>query len=263
VPVRLGAVPRPLRRFAAGARPEDAVRVAAELVAGGRRVALEPVPGRGDEAAAGFDALAARIRAAGLAASCELTVPVDRLGVPAARRLAQTVGFGVVLAGPADDVDAVAAELPGVGIVVPAGESAAEARCRHLAAGHVRLVSGRGADADLSFVRCLNVLMAADGRPAVATADLRLIAIAGERAAWNGRTPESWEHVMPFGVRTAEQHRMVAAGLSVRVAVPSGRGAAAAVTRSLVGRPRASVRTRAKSGAPTGTRSTSASEESA
>ena len=86
------------------------------------------------------------------------------------------------------------------------------------------------------FVRCLNVLMAAAGRPAVATADLRLIAIAGERAAWNGRSPDSWEYVMPYGVRTAEQRRLAAAGLAVRVTVPSGRGAVPATARTLVGR---------------------------
>ena len=70
--------------------------------------------------------------------------------------------------------------------------------------------------------------MAGDGHPEIAAADRRLIAIAGERAAWNGRTPDSWEHVMPYGVRTDEQHRLVAGGYTVRVAVPSGGGAAAA-----------------------------------
>jgi proline dehydrogenase len=105
----------------------------------------------------------------------------------------------------------------------------------------VRLVQappiGRhGAAADLAFVRCLNVLMAGDGRPEIAASDRRLIAIAGERAAWNGRTPDSWEHVMPYGVLTDEQHRLVAGGYAVRVAVPSGRGAAAVVARRLGGR---------------------------
>jgi proline dehydrogenase len=59
----------------------------------------------------------------------------------------------------------------------------------------------------------------------VATTDPRLIAIAGERAAWNDRPPESWEHVMPYGVRTDEQQRLVAAGSGVRVSLPSGAGA--------------------------------------
>jgi proline dehydrogenase len=64
--------------------------------------------------------------------------------------------------------------------------------------------------------------MAADGYPEVAATDPRLIAIAGERAAWNGRAPDSWEHVMPYGIRTDEQRRLTAAGYTVRVAVASG-----------------------------------------
>ena len=229
-----------LRHYVAGSRVVDAVRVAGELVALGRTVALEPVPGRGDDVAAEFADVIAGVRTAGLATACELTVPVERLGRDGAVRVARNAraaGLGVVFAGlPAPPED-----LPGAGVVVPAGEPGAEARCRELAAGHVRLVSGRGADADLAFVRCLNVLMAADGRPAVATTDLRLIAIAGERAAWNGRSPDSWEYVMPYGVRTVEQRRLAAAGLSVRVTVPSGRGALtpgalATVARSLAGR---------------------------
>ena len=201
-------------------RPDDALRVAGELVADGRRVALSLLPGRGSLTAVDVDGLTGRVRTLGLADYCELTVPVDRLGHDVARDVARAAGFAVVLAGPPDDVDAVAAELPDAGVVVPAGEPGAEERCRASAEGHVRLVSGRGADADLAFVRCLNVLMAAGGRPAVATSDLRLIAIAGERAAWNGRPPDSWEHVMPYGVRTAEQGRLAAAGLTVRVEVP-------------------------------------------
>ena len=88
----------------------------------------------------------------------------------------------------------------------------------------MRLTEGRGRAADLAFVRCLNVLMAGAATPPIAAADPRLIAITGERAAWNGRTPDSWEHVMPYGVRTDEQQRLVAGGSTVRVAVPSGHG---------------------------------------
>jgi proline dehydrogenase len=219
VPVRLGAVPRPLRRLVPGARPDDAVRVAVELVADGRQVALEPMPTPGAAGVAELAALIGSVRAAGVAAACELTVPVDRVGPSGAREIARS-GLRVVLAGPASQVDALAADLPDAGVVVLAEEPGAEARCRALAGRHVRLRDGRGADADLAFVRCLNVLMAADGRPAVTTSDVRLVAIAGERAAWNGRSPDSWEHVMPYGVRTTEQRRLAAAGLTVRVEVP-------------------------------------------
>jgi proline dehydrogenase len=40
---------------------------------------------------------------------------------------------------------------------------------------------------------------------------------------------------MPYGVLPDEQHRLVAGGYAVRVAVPSGSGAAALVARRLGG----------------------------
>jgi proline dehydrogenase len=224
-------------RLVAGPRILDAVRVAGELVADGRLVALEHVPGPEDDAVAELAALIGEVHAAGLSADCELTLPVDRLGAAPARTLAAAAadrGLAVVLAGADADLDGGA--LPGAGIVVPAGEHGAEARCRKHASGRVRLTEGRGAAADLAFVRCLNVLMAGDGHPEIAASDRRLIAIAGERAAWNGRTPDSWEHVMPYGVLTDAQHRLVAGGYAVRVAVPSGEGAAALVALRLGGR---------------------------
>jgi proline dehydrogenase len=210
-------------RLVAGPRVEDAVRVAGELVSDGRRVALEHVPAAGDDAAGEFAALVAEVHAAGLSADCELTLP------PELHRLAPVAAAaGLAVASTGD--------LAGATVVVRADDVDAEERCRALASGRVRLTEGRGSAADLSFVRCLNVLMAGDGHPEIAASDRRLVAIAGERAAWNGRTPDSWEHVMPYGVLTDEQHRLVAGGYVVRVAVPSGRGAAALVVRRLGGR---------------------------
>jgi proline dehydrogenase len=219
-------------RLVAGPRIEDAVRVAGELVADGRLVALEHTPGPGDDGEAELAALIGDVHATGLASDCELTLPVDRLGAAAGHRLAaaaEAAGLAVVLSGGPDGVG----ELPGAGVVVAADEPGAESRCRALAGRRVRLTEGRGAAADLAFVRCLNVLMAGPGSPGIEASDRRLIAIAGERAAWNGRTPDSWEHVMPYGVLTDEQHRLVAGGYAVRVVVPSGGGAAALVTRRL------------------------------
>ena len=221
----------------AGPEIDDALRVAAEAVASGRLVAIEHVPGRGEQPGAAIAELVERLPSAGLAASCEVTLSVDRLGVGGVRALAGTAaacGVPVVLEAP--DPDDLAAALPDAGVVVHAGAPGAEDRCRALTGRVVRLVAGRGAAADLAFVRCLNVLMAAPGRPAVATTDPRLIAITGERAAWNDRSPDSWEYVMPWTVRTEEQQRLVAAGHTVRAAVLSGRGAAAVVVRRLAGR---------------------------
>lgn len=226
-------------RFVAGPSVDAALRVAGELVSDGRRVALEHAPGRDDDAAAELVTVVRRVAGAGLATACELTLPLDRLGSDRAREVgaeAAGAGVAVMLSGPPDAVERLVPALPGAGVVVPAGEPGAEQRCRVLADGRVRLVGGRGPAADLAFVRCLNVLMAGGGRPEIATADLRLVAITGERAAWNGRSHESWEQVMPYGVRTAEQHRLVASGHVLRVAVPSGRGAAALLARTLLGR---------------------------
>lgn len=182
----------------------DPVELAREVVDAGCLVALET----------GEPALLERIRAAGLAASTELTVRTD--ASPRLAALAVQAGLSVALAGPsaADEV-----ELPGARAVVAADDPGAEDRCRALAGGRVRLVPGRGRAADLTFVRCLAVLMAADGHPGIAVSDARLIAIAGERAAWNGRASDSWELVMPYGELVAEQRRLVAAGSVVRVSV--------------------------------------------
>jgi proline dehydrogenase len=217
-------------RLIAGPRIDDAVRVAAELVADGRLVALEHTPGPGDDAAAELFALIGEVHAAGLAARCELTLPAEPAGGTTRRLVdaAAAAGLGLAVADPL--------EAPGATVVVRAGAPGAEDRCRVLADGRVRLVQGRGAGADLVFVRCLNVLMAGSGRPGIAALHPRLIAIAGERAAWNGRAPDSWEHVMPYGVLREEQHRLVAGGYVVRVAVPSGAGAVAALARRIGGR---------------------------
>ncbi|MGY1617092.1 hypothetical protein ACI797_10145, partial [Geodermatophilus sp. SYSU D00691] len=177
-------------RFVAGPTVDDALRAAGELVASGRLVALEHVAEDPGDDEAELGALVSRTADAGLAASCDLTLSVPRLGAARAQALATaagTAGLGVALEGPADDVAAVAAELPTAVVVVPAREPGAEDRCRALADRRVRLVGGRGAATDLAFVRCLNVLMSGAGSPGVATSDPRLLAIAGERAAWNGR----------------------------------------------------------------------------
>jgi proline dehydrogenase len=93
--------------------------------------------------------------------------------------------------------------------------------CRGLAGRRVRLTAG-GPGTELAFVRCLNVLMAGGGHVAVATDDPRLAALSAERAAWNDRTADSWEHVMPLRARTSAD-RLLAAGYRVRVVLGAHR----------------------------------------
>src|SRR3954447_11642317 len=118
VPVRAGSELRRLLeerllgralsgRLVAGPGAAGAVRVAAELVAAGYRVALEHVPEPEQDAADELLSLVGQVRSAGLAGHCQLTVPVDRLGAAGAWRVggaAAEAGLGVVLAGPARDV---------------------------------------------------------------------------------------------------------------------------------------------------------------
>lgn len=191
----------------------DPVEVVRGLVADGCAVAFEQLPG---------DDVAARLTDSGLAPHCEVTLDVDRLGPALVRDLVAASGMPVALSGPAAAVDGLARDLPGVRVVVRAEEPLAEARCRTLSDRRVRLVAGRRA-ADRTFVRCLTILMAGDGHAGIAASSPRLIAIAGERAAWNGRSPDSWEHVLPYRVRTEEQQRLVAGGYAVRVVLTAGR----------------------------------------
>ncbi|MBN1094082.1 hypothetical protein JKP75_16895 [Blastococcus sp. TML/M2B] len=239
------AVPRPVEapvlgrlltgRLVAGPGVGDALRVATGLAAEGRAVALEHRPGAADDVAGELGALVAGARAAAVG-DCEVTLPVDRLTeVPALAADAARAGLGVALEGSSARVDALLVELPAARAVVSSGEADAVGRCRALAGGRVRLRAGRGAAARRAFVRCLDVLMAGDGAPAVATSDPRLIAVAGERAAWHGRTYDTWEHVMPWRIRPAEQQRIAASGAALRIAVPSGRGAVAGLAATAGG----------------------------
>ncbi|MGY1744455.1 hypothetical protein [Blastococcus sp. SYSU D00695] len=208
-------------------RPRGVVAVARELVGSGHPVALDHAPGA--DPVAELSGLLDAVAGAGLAGRCRLALPVAALPDAAVGDLAARAAdaaLGVDLAGPLERVRELAVRVPVAGVVVPAAVPGAEDACRALGGGRVRLTGRagrRGAPgADLAFVRCLNVLMSATGHPGVATTDPRLLAIAGERAAWNERDPESWEYVMAQGVRVQEQRRLLAGGATVRVAVRSG-----------------------------------------
>ncbi|REE95827.1 proline dehydrogenase family protein [Thermomonospora umbrina] len=80
-----------------------------------------------------------------------------------------------------------------------------------------------GHEVDRAYVRCLRVLMAGDGYPMIGSHDPRLIAIARELADRNDRARDSYEVQMLYGIRDAEQRRLVAEeGLRVRAYVPYG-----------------------------------------
>ncbi len=126
-------------------------------------------------------------------------------------------------------------DFPSTGAVLQSYLRRTEGDCRDLATAGSRVRLCKGAydepdsvafrdwhEVDRSYVRCLNVLMAGDGYPMVATHDPRLIAIAGERAGWYGRRRRSYEYQLLYGVRPDEQRRLAAAGHTVRVYLPYG-----------------------------------------
>jgi proline dehydrogenase len=142
------------------------------------------------------------------------------------------------------------ADFPATGAVLQSYLRRTEADCRDLAYPGSRVRLCKGAydepdsvaypdqhDVDLSYVRCLTVLLAGPGYPMVATHDPRLIAIADERARWHNRARGSYEFQLLYGVRPDEQLRLVAAGETVRVYVPYGEQWYGYLMRRLAERP--------------------------
>ncbi|CAM3834965.1 proline dehydrogenase family protein [Nocardiopsis rhodophaea] len=126
-------------------------------------------------------------------------------------------------------------DFPWVGAVLQAYLHRTEADCRDLrnAGSRVRLCKGAydepasvayrdKGEVDRSYVRCLKILMAGEGYPMIASHDPRLIAIAQKLAADTGRSPDSYEYQMLYGIRDAEQVRLAAEGNRMRVYVPYG-----------------------------------------
>ena len=143
------------------------------------------------------------------------------------------------------------ADHPDLGCVVQACLRRAEADCRALAAYGLRVRLCKGAysepenvaftarrDVDLSYARCLRVLMNGPGYPMLATHDPRLIEIAGGRGpARAGRAADTFEYQMLYGIRPAEQRRLANTGARMRVYVPYGGDWYAYLVRRLAERP--------------------------
>ncbi len=141
-------------------------------------------------------------------------------------------------------------DFPGLGCVIQSYLRRSEADCAALAAAGARVRLCKGAydapeqvaftdrrDVDRSFVRCLRSLLAGPGYPMVATHDPRLIEIAGTQAILAGRSVDSFEYQMLYGIRPAEQRRLAASGARMRVYVPYGSDWYGYLTRRLAERP--------------------------
>jgi proline dehydrogenase len=127
------------------------------------------------------------------------------------------------------------ADFPRTGGVLQAYLYRTPADCRDLAGEGSRIRLCKGAynephgvalqarhEVDLAYVRCLEILMAGDGYPMLATHDPRLIEIGADLARRHGRGPDSFEFQMLYGVRPGAQSALVADGQTMRVYVPYG-----------------------------------------
>lgn len=141
-------------------------------------------------------------------------------------------------------------DFPETGAVLQARLRRTEQDCRDLATEGSRIRLCKGAykegtavafqsrlEVDLSYVRCLKVLLAGPGYPMVATHDPRLIDIADWLARVAKREPGSYEFQMLHGMRPEEQLRLARKGEKVRVYVPYGTDWYGYMIRRLAERP--------------------------
>jgi proline dehydrogenase len=248
--------------YVAGDTAPDAVRVARELRAAGLLVSLDYLgEDTRDEAQATavtgeYLQLLGQLAAGGLTegGAAEVSVKPTAVGLflgtgiaagNIARICAAAAAAGTTVTLDAEEHTAIEptlaiaaklrAEFPDLGCVVQAGLRRAEEDCRTLAAYGVRVRLCKGAyrepdsvaftarrEVDLSYARCLRVLMDGPGYPMLATHDPRLIEIATSLALLTGRGPGSFEYQMLYGIRPAEQRRLADAGARMRVYVPYG-----------------------------------------
>jgi proline dehydrogenase len=142
------------------------------------------------------------------------------------------------------------ADFPDLGCVIQSylrrsaddcGDLAGAGSRVRLCKGAYRAPAGVGLAAkrevDLSYARCLRVLLDGAGYPMLATHDPRLIRIAAAKAAQDGRAADSFEYQMLYGIRPDEQSRLVEQGAQVRVYLPYGSDWYGYLVRRLAERP--------------------------
>jgi proline dehydrogenase len=126
-------------------------------------------------------------------------------------------------------------EFDWLGTVLQAYLKRTQADCEEFAASGARIRLCKGAydepasvayrkmdDVTDSFLRCLRVLMAGSGYPMVASHDPLIIDAVPALARETGRGVDDFEYQMLYGIRDAEQRRLVGEGNQMRVYVPFG-----------------------------------------
>jgi proline dehydrogenase len=249
-----------VKRFVAGESVDDAVLATRRLVDAGLFVSLDHLgedttdEGQAKATTSAYLGLLDRLAGEGLTEGAEVSVKLSAIGqaldrgmaldnarqvCEAAQRHGTTVTVDMedhtTTDATLETVTELRTDFPGVGAVLQAYLRRTEGDCREFAYAGSRVRLCKGAykeppsvaytdrlEVDRSYVRCLNVLMAGEGYPMVATHDPQLIAIADERSKWYDRAKGSYEFQMLYGIRPDEQRRLAAAGETVRVYLPYG-----------------------------------------
>lgn len=132
-------------------------------------------------------------------------------------------------------VRALRIDHPSVATVLQAYLHRTEADCRDLSGDGSRIRLCKGAykepaevafqgkeEVDAAYLRCLRILMDGQGYPMVASHDPKIIAAAQAYATEAGRSASRYEIQMLYGIRDAEQSRLVEQGVHVRTYIPFG-----------------------------------------
>jgi proline dehydrogenase len=191
--------------------------------------------GRRAEVSVKLSAFGQALPVGGHDVALELVRPV----VEAASAMGTTVTLDMEESDTVDSTLGALAELrrdhPGTGAVLQAMLHRTEDDARALATpgSRVRLVKGAyrepasvahqdKAAVDAAYARCLEILVRGPGHPMAGTHDPRLVELLTTLVAATGRTPDSYEFQMLYGIRPQEQLRLAAAGHTVRAYVPYG-----------------------------------------
>ncbi|MET9295251.1 proline dehydrogenase family protein [Streptomyces sp. NPDC003077] len=249
-------------RFVAGERLDQSMAAVRSLAERGLEVTLDHLgeditdPAEALRNRDAYLQLAETLNAEGLGVRAEMSVKLSAFGqalagghdlalknvtpvVEAAAEAGTTVTLDMEDHTTVDSTLAILGELrkrfPQTGAVVQSYLFRTEDDCHALAGegSRVRLVKGAykepatvafqdKREVDKAYVRCLKILMAGQGYPMIGSHDPRMVAIAQELATRYGRKLDEYEFQMLFGIREAEQERLVAEGHRMRVYVPYG-----------------------------------------
>ncbi|MFK0264423.1 proline dehydrogenase family protein [Streptomyces angustmyceticus] len=249
-------------RFVAGERLDESMAAVRSLAARGLEVTLDHLgeditdPAEALRNRDAYLQLAAALKEHGLGVKAEMSVKLSAFGqalpgghelalknvtpvVEAAAEAGTTVTLDMEDHTTVDSTLAILADLrerfPQTGAVLQSYLFRTEDDCHALAGegSRVRLVKGAykepatvafqdKREVDKAYVRCLKILMAGEGYPMIGSHDPRMVAIGQELAHRNGRKPADYEFQMLYGIREAEQQRLVANGHRMRVYIPYG-----------------------------------------